>query len=306
MARHTKHVRQRSVRTLASILVIAVASLLLSACVDVEIGSEYRLDGSATHSIQIVMPLPVDEGVDPDAVTRFLEDLEQQASEAGFEFARIEQQDSITARVTATTSASEDAGASINGLINATGLNASPGVTAPFRGTFAQETGAVGGTGYTLDLSVDGQLLFESVQVNGQENQTTALRDALEVSYVATLPGDITGTTGDKINDSTVRWDIPPAGEIQLLATSSTGGSGSAALFVIAGLIAFGAVILIALALGWYFAGRDRLANALGGALHRLPGQRTITTEGAWVARKIGAVTHRLSRSKDSGSKDKR
>lgn len=306
MVRHSTSRRWLVASRLARILTIVVATLLLSACVDVEIGSEYRLDGTATHSIQIAISQQPAEGARPEQVEDFLENLEQQAAGAGFDFVRTEQQDTTTVRITGTTGDSLDAGASINGLINATGLNTSPGVTAPFRGTFARETGAVGGTVYTLDLSVDGQLLLESVEVSGPSERETALRDALTVHYVATLPGDITETTGEQIDDDTVRWEIPRSGETALSATSRTGGSGSAALFIAVGLVAIGAVIVIALALGWYFAGRDRLANVLGGALHRLPGQRTITTEGAWVAAKISGLTHRLSRKNRDGPEDTR
>lgn len=282
----------------AQILSLLIATVLFSACVDVEIGSEYLLDGSATHSIQIAISQEPDERVTPGEIAGFLSDLEQQATDAGLEFARSEGQGVTTVRITGTTSDGEDAGASINGLINATGLNALAGVTAPFRGTFARETGAVGGTAYILDLSVDGQLLFDSVAVTVTDEQETALRETLTMHYDATLPGDVTETGGEQLNDNTVRWEIPPDVETQIQATSRIGGSGSAALFIVLGIVAIVAVIIIATGLGWYFARRARLANALGGALHRLPGQQTITTEGAWVAAKISGLTRRLSRTK--------
>lgn len=298
MAGHSTLKYRMPASRLSRVLALLVASLLLSACVDVEIRSEYRLDGTAAHSIEITIPEQPGEEISPEQVDAVLENLRQRATDAGLQFVRTERRDTTSVRITGTTGDSLDAGASINGLINATGLNASPGVTAPFRGTFARETGAVGGTAYTLDLTVDGQLLFDSVAVSSREDRETALRNGLTVHYVATLPGDITETTGERVDDHTVRWEVQPAGETALTATSRTGGSGSAALFIILGLAAFGVVIVVALVLGWYFAGRERLANTLGGALHRLPGQRTITTEGAWVAAKISGLTHRLSKTR--------
>lgn len=289
---------------LERILALLTATLLFSACVDVEIGSEYLLDGSATHSIQIVISREPDERVTPAEINRFLDALEQQSSDAGLEFIRSDTQNSTAMRILGTTSDGEDAGAAINGLINATGLNTSPGVTAPFRGTFARETGAVGGTAYTLDLSVDGQMLFDSVAETVNDEQEAALRETLTMHYEATVPGDVTETGGELLDEGTVRWQIPLSGEINLLATSRTGGSGSAALFIILGIVAMIAVILIAAGLGWYIARRKRLSNALGGPLHRLPGQRTITTEGAWVAARISGLTRRLSRSKADKSGD--
>lgn len=298
MATQTTIKRQSHSFGPARILSLLILTLLFSACVDVEIGSEYLLDGSATHSIQIAISPEPDDQVSRLEITSFLDGLERQATNAGLEFMRSQEQGVTTVRITGTTSDGQDAGASINGLINATGLNATPGVTAPFRGTFTRETGAVGGTDYILDLTVDGRLLVDSLPVSITDEQEAALRDALTIRYVATLPGDITETTGESVNDSTVRWEIPPNAETQLQATSRTGGSGSAALFIVLGVVAIIAVILIAAGLGWYFARRKRLANALGGPLHRLPGQQTITTEGAWVAARISGLTRRLSRTK--------
>ncbi|CAN5828143.1 hypothetical protein BH20CHL1_BH20CHL1_01150 [soil metagenome] len=306
MANQTTTKRQFHGFRPARIFSLLIVAVLFSACVDVEIGSEYRLDGSATHSIQIVISQDPDERVTPGQIAGFLSDLEQQALDAGLEFTRNEGRGATTVRITGTTSDGQDAGASINGLINATGLNTSPGVTAPFRGTFTRGTGAVGGTAYILDLSVDGQLLFASLASAVTDDQEAALRETLTMHYSATLPGDITETTGEQLNDSTVRWEIPPDTETQLQATSRTGGSGSAALFIVLGVAAIVAGILIAAGLGWYFARRKRLTNALGGALHRLPGQRTITTEGAWVAARIGGLTRRLSRSKPDEPADER
>ncbi len=303
---YTTTKRQFRISRWTRVLSLLIVTLLFSACINVEIGSEYRLDGSATHSIQIAIPQQPEEGVTTAEVAEFLDDLEEQATDAGFAFSRTESQSITTVRVTGTTSDGQDAGASINGLINATGLNAAPGVAAPFRGTFTRETGAIGGTIYDLSLTVDGQMLFESIAVAATDDQQAALRDALTMYYVATLPGDISETTGERVDDSTVRWQIAPVGETALYAASRTGGSGSAALFIVAGLAAIVVVIVIAAVLGWYLARRKRLANALGSPLHRLPGQRTITKEGEWVAIKIGGLTRRLSRPKPDKPADDR
>lgn len=292
------------VRLLSQLLGI----VLFTACVNVEFGSEYREDGSATHSIQIIMSRDDDPEIQSQVVDSVISNLEEQTTEAGLQFERLDTPDETTVRITGNTSEGEEAGAAINSLINATGLNSSPGITAPFKGSFQRETGAVGGSSYTLSLTVNGELLFDSIALGNQEPENrAAMRQALTMSYVATLPGDITDTNGEKVSSHTVRWEIPLDGTAQLNATSSTGGSESAALFIIVGVVAIIIVMLIAAGLAWYFARRNRLTNALGGsAIQRLPGQRTITDEGAWVAARINGLARRVSRKKPDKPADER
>jgi len=292
-------------RHLVAALLFVIAAGLLSACVDVEVSSEYRLDGTASHAIEIqIEHIPADrsEAEDLDSI---LTELEQRSANAGLEFERTEQAGLTSVRISGTTSEGQEAGAALNSLINATGINVAPGITAPFRGTFRRETGAIGGSSYMLDLSVDGELLFESVVFERLSVPVEERREVVSLVYVATFPGDVTRTTGELVGDRTVRWTVPFQGVTDLHATARTGGAGSAAMFIIVGVAAAVVIIAFAAWLGWYLARRKRLSATLGGAIHRLPGQQTITHEGIWVARKISGLTHRLTGHKPDGPLEK-
>jgi hypothetical protein len=290
---------------LAAALLTILAAGLMSACIDVEVSSEYRLDGSASHAIEIqIEHVPADRS-EADDLVAILAELEQRSTNAGLEFERTEQAGLTSIRISGTTSEGQEAGAALNSLINATGISVTPGVTAPFRGTFRRETGAIGGSSYMLDLSVDGELLFESVVFERLSVPVEEQREVVSLVYVATFPGDVTRTTGEQIGDRTVRWTVPFEGVTDLHATARTGGAGSAALFIIVGVAAAVVIVAIAAGLGWYLARRKRLSATLGGAIHRLPGQQTITHEGIWVARKISGLTHRLTGHKPDGPLEK-
>lgn len=292
-------------RRATSVLLVILCAVTFSACVDVEVASEYREDGSASHALQIKIDLVPTDAEQREDIDDILSDLEQRSTDSGLEFERSEEAGVITVQISGTTSEGEEAGAAINGLLNATGLSASPGITAPFRGTFTRETGAIGGSVYTLDLEADGQVLFESIAVDFLGANDAERREAVSMRYIATLPGNVTETTGERLTDSTVGWTIPFDTVTELSATSRTGGAGSVALFIIGGIIAAIVILAIAIALGWYFAGRERLATVLGGAIHRLPGQQTITREGVWVARRIRHLTHRLSRDRSDEGQER-
>lgn len=279
----------------ASLLLLLLLSLLISACVDVELASEYRIDGSASHSIQIQVDFVPSDREDVEDMEAILGDLRERSENSGLDFERTDETGRVTVRITGTTSEGQEAGAALNSMINATGISAAPGVAAPFRGTFHRETGAIGGSSYILDLSVDGEMLFESVVLERMSETTLDRQESVTMRYVASFPGDVTSTTGTQLDDQTVQWEIPFTGVTELGATARTGGPGSAALFVVAGVAVAIIILAVAVFLGWYFARRRRLNVTLGGAIHRIPGQQTITREGIWVARKISGFTRRLN-----------
>lgn len=298
--------RQTRSRRLANMLVVLLCSVLLSACIDIEVRSEYRLDGTASHVIQIEIAYVPADSTEHEDIESILTNLEQQITETGMDYERIDAPGLTTVRISGSTGEGQEAGASLNGMLNATGLNATPGVTAPFRGTFGSETGAIGGSAYTLDLVVDGELLFNNIVIDRTGRDDEAHREAVSMTYVATLPGTISDTNGTQIDDDTVRWDVPFDAVTELKATSRTGSTGSAVLFIIVGVAAAIVILGIALVLGRFFAGRQRMPTVLGSGIHRLPGQQTITREGVWVARKISGLTRKLSRSRPDKPADER
>ena len=72
------------------------------------------------------------------------------------------------------------------------------------------------------------------------------LRQNLTLRYIATLPGDIKDTNGERVDDSTVRWDLPPSGAANLTAESKVAAKGSTAWFILAAIGSFIAVALLA------------------------------------------------------------
>lgn len=285
-----KRLRRRIVPALMAILL----ALVLSGCVEIEMRSEYRQDGSASHTIQIQVAYVPANRDEADDLTAILLELQERSVAAGLEYEQAEDAGTITVLITGTTSEGQEAGAALNSMINATGINASPGVAAPFRGTFQRQTGAVGGSSYVLDLTVDGELLFESVVIERLNSPRSAWRNAVKMTYVASMPGNIVETSGEKLDSKTVRWVIANTGTTDLDVTARTGGLGSAVLFVISGAVAMAVAIGLGVGFGWYFSRRRRLAVTLSGPLHRIPDQQTITPEGIWVARKISGVINWL------------
>jgi hypothetical protein len=279
--------------------------MLFSACVDVEVSSEYRLDGSASHAVQIQIDHVPADRTEKEDMDDILHNLEQRATDAGLEFERIDEAGGVIVRISGTTAVGVEAGAGINSLINATGLNATPGVAAPFRGTFQRETGAIGGTVYTLDMSVDGEMLFDSIVIE-QLGDDEERRQAVSMFYVASFPGDVTQTTGEILDSSTVRWNIPFDTVTELSVTARTGGAGSAALFILVGIAAILVITVIAIVIGKYLTRQKRFSTALSGGIHRIPGQQTITHEGQWVARKVRGFTERLDGARHEPPADER
>ncbi len=294
MVTAASHLGKRLHRRALPALLAILLGIILSGCVEIEMRSEYRQDGSASHTIKLQVAYVPANRDEADDLSSILDELEERSVAAGLEFERTEETGLITVLVTGTTAEGQEAGASLNSMINATGINASPGVAAPFRGTFQRQTGPVGGSSYVLDLTVDGELLFESVVIERLNSPRSAWRNAVNMTYVATLPGNIVETSGEQLDSQTAHWTIANNGVTELDATARTGGFGSAMLFVIAGAAAMVVAIGLGVGFGWYFSRRRRLALTLSGPLHRIPDQQTITPEGIWVARKISGVINWL------------
>lgn len=294
MATIRADIGKRLPRQIVLALLAVLLGIILTGCVEIEIRSEYRQDGSASHTIQLQVTYVPANRDEADDLTAILGELEERSIAAGLEYEQSDEEGLITVLITGTTSEGQEAGAALNSMINATGINASPGVAAPFRGTFQRETGPVGGSSYVLDLTVDGGLLFESVVIERLNSPRSAWRNAVDMTYVATLPGNVVETSGEKLDSKTVRWTIANTGVTELDATARTGGFGSALLFLVAGVASMVVAIGLGVGFGWYFARRRRLSLTLSGPLHRIPDQQTITREGIWVARKISGVINWL------------
>jgi hypothetical protein len=240
---------------------IALA-LLLSGCARLEIGSEFREDGSATHSIMVVFERGA---LDDAALTRVQQQIdvaERQARDNGYATERINTTSDLGLRVTSVTKDGADPTAALNSLFNSLNDNLDSGPFAPFTGVFERQSGAVGGNAWALNLTVDADLLYRGLMAalgaNASGLTTDDLRQNLTLSYVATLPGEVKDTNGERIGDSTVRWDLPSSGSANLTAESKVTRKGSTAWFIVAAIGSFFAVALLGGLVGFLLLRRRR------------------------------------------------
>jgi hypothetical protein len=233
----------------ASRAVVGCAFILmtLTGCGSAEFASEFHADGSARHTLEISIPTSELSEADAARISSFFTKIDQQSADNGLDVVRFQSGPLLVFRVSREVENAEDVGAALNGLLNASGLNSSPGITAPFSGVFRQESRPVGGRAYELNLTANGDELFEAIT---QETGATAdpswpadLRESFRVQYVATMPGRVTETNGMEADDGELIWDMPLTGVTTMTARSTLSSGGGATAFVV---IAIAAGVVIA------------------------------------------------------------
>lgn len=292
-ATSTAIVRWRASRTALGYI---LALLLLAGCGSSEFASEFHADGSARHTLEISIPTTELSQSDSARIASFFAQIDQQSADNGLDVVRFQSGADLVFRVSRDVEDAEDVGASLNGLLNASGLNAAPGITAPFSGTFRQESQPLGGRIYELTLSASGDELFEAITLesglSADPNWPSDLRDGFRVQYLATLPGRITETNGEELGDGRVVWEMELAGVTHMTARSTLSSGGAATLFVFVALAAGAAIAGVALLLGlavnrWPWPRRLRDAE-----VQAEEGRQSVV--GLWVARRAERVADRL------------
>jgi hypothetical protein len=95
----------------------------------------------------------------------------------------------------------------------------------------------------------------------------TELAEALEMAYVAVMPGKIRDSNGQLLRENSVRWNLPYDSRLTMQAESKLGQEGSTAWFVIASI---GGVVVVGLIAGLVgvlrLRRRRRMAEALRAA----------------------------------------
>ena len=280
-------------------------ALVLAGCGSAEFSSRFNADGSARHTLEISVPTTELSEVEAARIVAFFDQIDQQSADAGLDVVRYQSGPEIIFRVTRSVPDSIDVGAALNGLLNASGLNPAPGVIAPFTGTFRQESRAVGGRFYALDLTVDGDVLFETISeergLGSDPSFPAGLRDDVRVQYRASMPGRITEMNGRQQDDGTVIWDIPLTGTTAMSARSTLSGGFATTGFVIVAVavavIIAGTALLVALAINrWPLPRRLRAAE-----VEAERGRQNVA--GVWLARRAQRIAMLLERS-DAGSGD--
>jgi hypothetical protein len=244
--------------------------MVITGCGSAEFASEFHADGSARHMLEINIPTNELSEADSARISNFFTEIDQQSADNGLDVVRFQSGPMLVFRVSRTVENAEDVGAALNGLLNASGLNSSPGITAPFSGVFRQESQAVGGRIYELNLTANGDELFEAIT---QETGLTIdpswppdLRANFRVQYIATMPGRVTETNGMEVDDGKLIWDLPLTGVTTMTARSTLSSGGAATTFVVIAIAAGAAIAGFGLWLGlrvyrWHWARRLRDAE---------------------------------------------
>ena len=287
-----RHLKNRARLAVAFVVLLVVTS----GCIRVEFTSEFQRSGPAVHALSVVIPRDEYEIADAAGQTAAFEEISSNAADAGLSASKIVTREEVTLRVSIERPDGEDAGAALNSLLNATGINQSPGISAPFSGYFRQEGAAVGGSHFVLNMSIDGPLLYD--QVADSEAAAGVDREVVEsevpISYEVLVPGNLQDSTGEVTPEGTVLWEIEPDETIFTQTEASAGAPGRAALFIIAAVLSVIGVIVLAALVGWFLVRRPRLATSIASAASHFPRRTTITREGVWVSNRVRQIVERF------------
>ncbi len=217
------------------------------------------------------------------------------ATQAGLEAERIDSDEFVKFQISVDRPDGQDAGAALNSLLNATGLNSSPGISAPFQGSFEQQGAPVGGSNFVLNLTIDGPMLVEALSFPDLPAGSVANDgEDIGLSYTAKMPGSLQETTGREIAEGVIFWQIDRTGITEADAESSAGDTSTVALFIVAGIASVLGVVILAASIGWLLARKPALASNIGQASRHFPRRTTITREGLWIAYRTRTLVDRI------------
>lgn len=246
---------------MVGMLTISMA-LVLAACVQIEVESEFESDGSATHSLSssVDRSFMDDEmmGGELDGELDF-EEIEREGEAAGFTVEQIDTADRLGVRLSTQVEDNDDLGEVLNELFSAQGGEAPP--VDGFEGGFSDD-GGFGGNSYRFELTVDGDALFEGEFGDDLDDEVDdemdmdfgpdMIQQFLNMTYTVALPGEITDHNGTDLGGGRVQWNIPFEGTETFFAESEDGSSLSLALIIGIGigvialaLIVVGGIILM-------------------------------------------------------------
>lgn len=247
------------VRARFGILALLVTSmaLLLSACIQIDVESEFEADGSGTHSIETTIDRSImdDEmmGAEFDEEGFDFDEVREEGEAAGFEVEEIDTADRVGVRLTTHVDDNSDMGDVLNDLFTATGGEGPP--VEGFEGSFTESGGGIGGSNYRFELTVDGNALFEDEFAGDMEDDLDdgmdmdfgpdMLRQFMNLTYTVSMPGEITDHNGTDLGGGRVQWDIPFQGSETFFAESEDGSGLSLALILGIGVGALALVLII-------------------------------------------------------------
>lgn len=229
----------------AGVAASLLVAILLSGCVELKLESEFKDDGSAIHSVETTIErdsfdqLAAMGGEEADMFSE-LDATQDEAEAAGFTFEKIDNDEKLGSRISKEYDDGHDVEAAFNEIFEVNADEGGDVSTGGITGTYESD-----GDEHRLDLTVDSGILFP----DGGEAAGAQFGDMSEmvtITYTATMPGKIKETNGEKVDDNTVRWELPLTGSTEITAVSegSGGGGGSnIVLFALIGLLLIGGAV---------------------------------------------------------------
>jgi hypothetical protein len=233
----------RRISRLPAVVFGVVFAILLAGCVDVRFESDFSDDGSAVHAFQMTIEregLEQLESFGGEAEMTFdPEDGREQAEAAGFDFEPIDTDEEVGSRVSKTFENGWEVGASFDEMLTSTADEGAALPVGAVTGTLVEEDGE-----YRLNLTIDSDILFADTPASAEESEEVedmgfgSMDSFFDITYTATLPGEISETNGTDLGNGKVEWELPMTGKTEIMAISEEGSESSGGLLIIGGLIA--------------------------------------------------------------------
>ncbi len=264
----------RLMHVCVSALSVLFAAVFLAGCVDANLESEFNEDGSAVHAFQATIEregIEQLESMGGEMTTTFdPEDGREQAEAAGFDFTPIDTDDAVGSRVSKMYDDGQNVGAAFDDMLVATADEGTASPVGAVTGTFVKD-----GDEYRLNLTINSDILFANTGVTEDSEDVEDLgfgdlESFINITYAATMPGEITETNGSDRGDGKVEWDLPLTGTTEVTAVSKVEESGGGALIAIVGLV--GLLAIGAIVGGYLFTRKAPTPGAFG------PGEATYNT----------------------------
>ncbi len=207
-------------KTLPGLILCLAAGLILTSCYTVDIESAFEEDGSALHTYTATIDRASLEELGELASEFDMDDFETSAAEAreqGFDAEAIDTDEHVGVRLSTTVEDNTNLGQVLNDIFTAGG-EGEEAVTA-FSGTYT-----IDGRVHTLNLTVDGNMLFGEEIPEDEGISPEMLNAFITMTYSVRLPGEVrvAETDGRILPDGRVQWDLPLSGSATFNAVSET------------------------------------------------------------------------------------
>lgn len=227
---------------------VVLLAFLLAACVNVDLGSTFVVDGAASHRLAIVFQRDLLSPTEIARLTTEVAQTETRMAGDGYDVQRIDSATQFGLRAARTSADASNVATDLNSLINSMLNRSDSSPIAPFQGTYTRSNPAVGGNKYRLELTFDGPVFRAAIEEltppSRQSQPPSALTDAVTVTFTATMPGGLQDSTGQTIGEGSARWALSLDEQTTITADSTVGQDTPWLLAAAAILIAVGVIVI--------------------------------------------------------------